>query len=174
MQTILDSIVKTKKIEVDALKRNGIDKKYQRSNTQSFSFFQAISSDRLVVIAEVKKASPSKGIIRDSFDPIFIAEDYIKLGASALSVLTDEQYFQGHSDYLWQIKQRFQIPVLRKDFIIDTIQIEEAYCMGADAILLILSILTVLAISQKSSSLPISFKCFKVPPFICAVLIEFE
>ncbi|TCT18095.1 indole-3-glycerol phosphate synthase [Melghiribacillus thermohalophilus] len=89
------------------------------------------------LIAEVKKASPSKGVIRKDFDPVGISSQYEQAGASAVSVLTDQHFFQGHRSYLSEIKQQVQIPVLRKDFIIDPKQVLESKRIGADAVLLI-------------------------------------
>ncbi len=96
----------------------------------------------LGLIAEVKKASPSVGVISENFDPVLIAKAYESAGAHALSVLTDETYFQGHLRYLMQIRQATSIPVLRKDFIIHQVQIYEAAVAGADAILLIVAALS--------------------------------
>jgi indole-3-glycerol phosphate synthase len=95
----------------------------------------------LAVIAEVKRASPSAGTIAHDFDPVAIAEAYAEAGANALSILTDEKYFQGHLSYLAKIRERVDLPILRKDFIIDEVQIYESVVAGADAILLIVGAL---------------------------------
>ncbi|MDF0726229.1 indole-3-glycerol phosphate synthase TrpC [Cytobacillus sp. S13-E01] len=95
------------------------------------------------LIAEIKKASPSKGVIREEFYPLEIAKEYENVGVDAISVLTDKEYFQGSIDYLKQVKSEVDVPVLRKDFIVDPIQIEESVRIGADAILLIGEVLSI-------------------------------
>ena len=104
------------------------------------NFYQAITKPNrrgINVIAEVKKASPSAGVIREDFEPVAIAQTYKKCGADAISVLTDEKYFQGRLEYINQIHLAVDLPVLRKDFIIEPWQVYEARAAGADAILLI-------------------------------------
>ncbi len=107
-------------------------------------FAKAIVSEENQIprlIAEVKKASPSKGIIREDFNPLEIAQIYEDGGASALSILTEEQYFLGHPDYLQTIRKKVTLPLLQKDFILDELQVYEARAWGADAILLITALL---------------------------------
>ncbi|HEX2925708.1 MAG TPA: indole-3-glycerol phosphate synthase TrpC [Ruminiclostridium sp.] len=109
--------------------------------SSSFSFENALRTDNIAFICEVKKASPSKGIISEHFPYIEVAREYQSAGASAISVLTEPSFFLGSDRYLTEIKQAVQIPVLRKDFTIDPYQIYEAKLIGADAVLLICAIL---------------------------------
>jgi len=141
--SILDKIITDKKAEV-ALRRSQFDLEQLKENIRSMrkcrNFYKAVTkpnSRGINVIAEVKKASPSAGIIREDFDPVAIAQTYEKCGADAISVLTDEKYFQGRLEYIKQIKEAVDLPVLRKDFIIDIWQVYESRAAGADAILLI-------------------------------------
>ena len=106
------------------------------------SFSKSIKLDTLSVISEVKKASPSKGLICPDFDPVKTACEYEKSGANAISCLTEEHYFQGSGEYLKAIRAAVKLPILRKDFIIDEYQIYEARAIGADAVLLISAILS--------------------------------
>ena len=143
MPNILDKIIADKKAEVSARRsQRSIEllKEEIRSKRKCRNFYKAVtkpSSRGINVIAEVKKASPSAGIIREDFDPVAIAQTYERCGADAISVLTDEKYFQGRLEYINQIKQAVDLPVLRKDFIIDPWQVYESRAAGADAILLI-------------------------------------
>jgi len=145
---ILDKIVEEKKREIAKLPARIIAAGDLRDalleHGERRDFIAALKSPRcdVALIAEVKKASPSAGVICKDFDPVRIAKEYEAAGASCLSVLTDEKFFQGSLDYLRQIRDAVKLPLLRKDFIIDERQILEAIEWGADAILLIVSILS--------------------------------
>jgi indole-3-glycerol phosphate synthase len=145
---ILDTIVTQKKIEVARLPVQTITPEVlcgavaQQGLRRDFlAGLRRPQSGDVALIAEVKKASPSAGVICPDFDPVRIAREYESAGASCLSVLTDEEFFQGSLEYLKQIRQAVKLPLLRKDFIIDERQILEAVEWGVDAILLIVAIL---------------------------------
>ena len=141
---ILDKIIETKKEEVAQLKKQTSVSALEKTIAllePCRSFRQALISEDCNIIAEVKCASPSRGRFVADFDPVKIAGVYDQNGAAAISVLTDEKYFSGHKNYLTQIKQKVKLPLLRKDFIIDPIQIYETRTTGADAILLIVHVL---------------------------------
>ncbi|MDI6742862.1 MAG: indole-3-glycerol phosphate synthase TrpC [Smithella sp.] len=141
---ILDKIIETKKEEVVQLKRQTTISALQETIAQlepCRDFGKALTSGRCNIIAEVKCAAPSRGRLVADFDPVAIAQAYASNGAAAISVLTDEKYFMGHKDYLTEIRQAVQLPLLRKDFIIDPFQVYETRAIGADAILLIARVL---------------------------------
>src|SRR6516225_7571584 len=147
--TILDKIVEEKKREIAKLPARliaaGDLRDAMLEHGERRDFIAALKNARnggIALIAEVKKASPSAGVICKDFGPVRIAGEYEAAGASCLSVLTDEKFFQGSLDYLRQIRAAVKLPLLRKDFIIDERQILEAIEWGADAILLIVAILT--------------------------------
>lgn len=146
MANILETIVEEKKREVARLPERiiaaGDLRDAMLEHCERRDFMAALrSASHIALIAEVKKASPSAGIICKDFDPVRIAKEYEAAGANCLSVLTDEKFFQGSLDYLRQIRAAVKLPLLRKDFIIDERQILEAIEWGADAILLIVAIL---------------------------------
>lgn len=149
---ILDRIVERKREEVSRLRSHGIRLPAEFAGRQLDSprgFKQALEQyDGVAIIAEVKKASPSKGVICPDFAPRDIALNYQENGAQAVSVLTDVDFFQGALAHLMQVRQAISLPVLRKDFIVDELQIEEASAHGADAILLIAAILSASQISE--------------------------
>lgn len=141
MSTILDQITATKRREIEAARTARPESALVEalaSAPPARDFFAALAqAGPIRLIAEVKKASPSKGVIRDNFHPVEIARTYQQHGATCLSVLTDETYFQGSLDYLRQIRAATELPILRKDFILDRYQLLEARAAGADAVLLI-------------------------------------
>jgi indole-3-glycerol phosphate synthase len=144
MSDILQTICATKHEEITAALKKTSRADMRRdaeSRILTRDFVAALraqhAAGQAAVIAEIKKASPSKGVIRADFEPADIAQSYAGHGAACLSVLTDRQYFQGCPDYLKQARASCQLPVLRKDFMVDAFQIDEARAMGADCILLI-------------------------------------
>jgi indole-3-glycerol phosphate synthase len=146
---ILEKIVEQKKVEIAQMPKRPAAAEHLRwavkTHGQRRDFASALQFPRhgkLALIAEVKKASPSAGVICQNFDPVRIARAYEEAGASCLSVLTDERFFQGSKDYMRDIRNAVHLPILRKDFIIHPMQILEAIEYGADAILLIVAILS--------------------------------
>jgi len=139
--TILDNIVATKREEIDraksALPLHELRARLADAPPVRDFFAPVAAAGPIKLIAEIKKASPSKGVIRADFNPVAIARTYQSHGASCLSVLTDEQYFQGILEILKQVRQAVEIPILRKDFVLDSYQLLEARISGADAVLLI-------------------------------------
>jgi indole-3-glycerol phosphate synthase len=142
--TILDEILAHKRTEVaQRQRRRSLDSLRATAEAcpPARGFADALARKVLAgasgVIAEIKKASPSKGVIREEFDPVSIARSYEEGGAACLSVLTDERYFQGHDEYLAAARAAVDLPVLRKDFVVSAYQLFEARAMGADCVLLI-------------------------------------
>lgn len=138
--TILREIIEFKKEEVLEQKRLCSVQDFEniiKELPTAKDFNEALKSKSPAIIAEVKKASPSKGVIREDFNPVQIAQIYEKMGAAAISVLTDEKYFQGKIDYLKDIRKICELPLLRKDFIVDEFQVYQTRAIGADIILLI-------------------------------------
>ena len=144
MPDILSQIVAVKREEIAAAKKR-VSLEAMRADAQSRvltrdfegALRRTIAAGRSAVIAEIKKASPSKGLLRADFVPADIAQSYAESGAACLSVLTDRQFFQGQNDYLKQARASCDLPVLRKDFMVDAYQIYESRAVGADCILLI-------------------------------------
>ncbi len=146
--TILEKIVAHKHVEIAAakVKRSLTDLESMYPAAENMRGFAAamqarVASRQPAVIAEIKKASPSKGLIRADFQPAQHAKDYAENGATCLSVLTDRDYFQGHDDYLLAAREACVLPVIRKDFIVDHYQLAESRALGADCVLLIVAAL---------------------------------
>jgi indole-3-glycerol phosphate synthase len=140
----LEEILRAKREEIERL-RPRHDELHRaallRNDVRGFASALRQGEGKLALIAEVKKASPSAGVIVESFDPVAIARNYARAGVEAISILTDEKFFQGHLSYLGLIRAAVPQPLLRKDFILDRVQIVEAAASGADAILLIVAAL---------------------------------
>jgi indole-3-glycerol phosphate synthase len=140
----LDEILRVKRDEIEALKPRREDlhrRALLRNDFRGFGSALQREEGKMALIAEIKKASPSAGVIVESFDPVTIAKNYARAGVEAISVLTDERFFQGRLDYLEAVRASVPQPLLRKDFILDPLQIMEAAVAGADAILLIVAAL---------------------------------
>ncbi|WP_405285347.1 indole-3-glycerol phosphate synthase TrpC [Methanobrevibacter sp.] len=150
---MLEEIVeKTQERLIESKKSKSLDQLKEEVQkleiTQDFPFKKALSEDEISIIAEVKRASPSKGLIAEDFDYLAIAKEYEEAGASAISVLTEPYFFKGSNDYLKEISQCVSIPTLRKDFVIDEYMIWEAKALGASAVLLIVSILSIVELKK--------------------------
>ena len=150
---MLDEIVaKTEERLIEAKNNKSLDELKDEVSEMDidmeFPFKEALKDPQIAIIAEVKKASPSKGLIAEDFDYISIAKEYEAAGASAISVLTEPYFFQGSNDYLSEIVQNVSIPVLRKDIVIDEYMIWEAKLLGASAVLLIVSILDIVQLKR--------------------------
>src|SRR5258708_24724665 len=140
----LEEILEVKRQEIEQLRPRAAELDRQARARKDFRDFRSTlhrDDDALAVIAEIKKASPSAGVIAKSFDPVEIAKNYERAGANAISVLTDTQFFQGKLQDLADVRSAVSLPLLRKDFILDEIQIVESVANGADAILLIVAAL---------------------------------
>jgi indole-3-glycerol phosphate synthase len=140
----LEEILAVKRHEIEQLRPRSKQLRSEALRRNEFrSFRSALSRDHgeLVLIAEIKKASPSAGVIAEAFDPVAIAKNYARAGAEAISVLTDQQFFQGALDHLSSVRAAVPVPLLRKDFVLDEVQIIESAAAGADAILLIVAAL---------------------------------
>ncbi len=153
MIIMLDEIVEKTKQRIEESKKNKsleeLKSEVQKLEiTKEFPFKQALSEDEISIIAEVKRASPSKGLIAEDFDYLAIAKEYEAAGASAISVLTEPYFFKGSNDYLKEISQNVSIPILRKDFVIDEYMIWEAKLLGASCVLLIVSILSIVELKK--------------------------
>ena len=142
---ILDEIVAKTKSKLEEKKQGlsleELSSKIDFKNLKETNFKKSLQNKAEAIIAEIKKASPSAGIISDNFDPVLKSKEYESFGASALSILTEEDYFLGNIEYLKDVKAITSLPILRKDFIVDEYQIYESKLIGADCILLIASIL---------------------------------
>ena len=142
---ILDEIVAKTKSKLEEKKQGlsleELSSKIDFENLKETNFKKSLQNKAEAIIAEIKKASPSAGIISDNFDPVLKSKEYESFGASALSILTEEDYFLGNIEYLKDVKAITSLPILRKDFIVDEYQIYESKLIGADCILLIASIL---------------------------------
>src|SRR5437870_523475 len=140
----LEEILRAKRVEIERLRPRATELDRQALERNDFRSFRSVlkrPDGKLALIAEIKKASPSAGLIAQSFNPVEIAKNYERARADAISVLTDEQFFQGKLDHLVDVRRAVSLPLLRKDFVLDELQITESVAAGADAILLIVAAL---------------------------------
>ncbi len=144
---ILDDIIKHKRTEVEQARKtrpiNDLEEQAAKRPVPRGFKRALVAGGGIKLIAEVKKASPSKGVIREDFQPLELARSFVQAGASAISVLTENKFFQGHLDYLSRIADIVKVPLLRKDFVVDEYQLVETRAAGADAVLLLASVLSV-------------------------------
>ena len=140
---MLDKIIEVKRKQVELEKERVPLKELEGKidTTKNARFAKSLKGEGVKIIAEIKKASPSKGIINENIDPVVVAKQYVEGGADSISVLTEEKFFLGRNKYLMDVKKEVPCPVLRKDFIIDEYQIYQSKVIGADAILLIVTVL---------------------------------
>ena len=142
--SILENILENTRQEVAVLKKTTPLEQLKEMpgfQRQCFSLMKALHRKEVSIIAEIKKASPSKGLIRKNFDPSVLVREYMENGASAISMLTDKKYFQGNIRFLSHVRASVSLPILRKDFIVDSYQLTETKAYGADAVLLIVAAL---------------------------------
>ena len=166
MSNILDKIIADKKNTVENYKKSHPLEKIKKNISEFnnyISFKNKLTKNKINVIAEIKKASPSAGIIVENYNPKEIAKKYLKSGASCLSILTEENYFKGKLEHIEQVKKDVKLPILCKDFFVDPYQVYLAKSFGADAILIILA-----AIDEKTAKETVSYTHLTLPT-ICSV-----
>ena len=162
LSKILETTKETVKKSIAYRQISSLEEDFEKYNKRAFvnSISDRVSKEETAIIAEIKKASPSRGLIREDFDPKKIAEEYEFNGATCLSILTDEPFFQGKLEYLDSVRNSCELPILRKDFIIDPYQIYETKANGGDCILLIVAALDVVQLkdfSQLAQELDLDF-----------------